>query len=41
MTIIIEILTYLNKKTFEPFIEIIKEGKEIKNNDYYAGSTDI
>jgi hypothetical protein len=34
-------LTYLNKKTFEPFIEIIKEGKEIKNNDYYAGSTDI
>ena len=34
-------LTYLNQKTFEPFIEIIKEGKEIKNNDYYAGSTDI
>ena len=34
-------LTYLKKKTFEPFIEIIKEGKEIKNNDYYAGSTDI
>ena len=34
-------LTYLNKKTFEPFIEIIKEGKEIENNDYYAGSTDI
>ena len=34
-------LTYLNKKTYEPFIEIIKEGKEIKNNDYYAGSTDI
>ena len=35
-------LTYLNKKTFEPFIEIIKEGKEINNNDnYYAGSTDI
>ena len=34
-------LTYLNKKTFEPFIEIIKEGKVIENNDYYAGSTDI
>ena len=34
-------LTYLNKKTFEPFIEIIKEGKTIENNDYYAGSTDI
>ena len=34
-------LTYLNQRTFEPFIEIIKEGKEIKNNDYYAGSTDI
>ena len=25
----------------KPFIEIIKEGKDIKNNDYYAGSTDI
>ena len=34
-------LTYLNQRTFEPFIEIIKEGKEIENNDYYAGSTDI
>ena len=34
-------LTYLNQRTFEPFIEIIKEGKEIKKNDYYAGSTDI
>ena len=35
-------LTYLNQRTFEPFIEIIKEGKEINNNnDYYAGSTDI
>ena len=34
-------LTYLNQRTFEPFIEIIKEGKVIENNDYYAGSTDI
>ena len=34
-------LTYLNQRTFEPFIEIIKEGKTIENNDYYAGSTDI
>ena len=41
LTFIQNSLTYLNKKTFEPFIEIIKEGKEIKNNDYYAGSTDI
>ena len=34
-------LTYLNQRTFEPFIEIIKEGKVIESNDYYAGSTDI
>jgi hypothetical protein len=33
--------TYLNQRTFEPFIELIKEGKEIKETNQVQGGTDI
>ena len=34
-------LTYLNQRTFEPFIELIKEGKTIKETNQVQGGTDI
>lgn len=34
-------LTYLNQRTFEPFIELIKEGQVIQESQSVAGATDI
>ena len=34
-------LTYLNQRTFEPFIELIKEGHKIVEAPQVAGGTDI
>lgn len=34
-------LTYLNQRTFEPFIELIKSGITIKETPQVAGGTDI
>lgn len=34
-------LTYLNQRTFEPFIELIKEGETIKEEQVISGGTDI
>jgi hypothetical protein len=33
--------TYLNQRTFEPFIELIKEGETIKEEQIISGGTDI
>lgn len=34
-------LTYLNQRTFEPFIELVKEGVKIKEQEEVQGGTDI
>lgn len=34
-------MTYLNQRTFEAFIELMKDGKEMKENDVPVGGTDI
>lgn len=34
-------LTYLNQRTFEPFIELIKEGVKIKESNAPVGGVDI
>lgn len=34
-------LTYLNQRTFEPFIELIKEGHKITETQQVTGGTDI
>lgn len=34
-------LTYLNQRSFEPFIELVKEGHKITENHAQGGSTDI
>jgi len=34
-------LTYLNQRTFEPFIELIKSGHKIKETQTVSGGTDI
>jgi hypothetical protein len=34
-------LTYLNQRTFEPFIELVKEGKKIVEAPIITGGTDI
>lgn len=34
-------LTYLNQRTFEPFIELIREGNTIKEKPIIKGGTDI
>jgi hypothetical protein len=34
-------LTYLNQRTFEPFIELIREGKIVKEETQVEGGTDI
>ena len=34
-------LTYLNQRTFEPFIELIREGKTVKEEQEVQGGTDI
>lgn len=34
-------LTYLNQRTFEPFVELIKEGKIIKETPIIKGGVDI
>jgi hypothetical protein len=34
-------LTYLNQRTFEPFIELIKEGKTVVEEPIIRGGTDI
>lgn len=34
-------LTYLNQRTFEPFIELIREGKKIVEEPIIRGGTDI
>ena len=34
-------LTYLNQRTFEPFIELIREGKTVKETPIIKGGTDI
>jgi hypothetical protein len=34
-------LTYLNQRTFEPFIELIREGKIVKEETPVEGGTDI
>jgi|APGre2960657505_1045072.scaffolds.fasta_scaffold89680_1 hypothetical protein len=41
MTFMQNSLTYLNQKTFEPFIELIKEGYKIKEIHQVEGGTDI
>lgn len=34
-------LTYLNQRTFEPFIELIREGRTVKEETPVSGGTDI
>lgn len=34
-------LTYLNQRTFEPFIELIREGKQVTEDSTPTGGTDI
>jgi len=34
-------LTYLNQRTFEPFIELVKAGETIKQSQIVTGGTDI
>jgi len=34
-------LTYINKRSFEPFIELINEGVTIKESSEIARGTDI
>lgn len=34
-------LTYLNQRTFEPFIELIREGKQVVEDSTASGGTDI
>jgi hypothetical protein len=34
-------LTYLNQRTFEPFIELIREGKTVVEEPIVRGGTDI
>jgi len=34
-------LTYLNQRSFEPFIELIKEGKKVISAPEQLNSTDI
>jgi len=34
-------LTYLNQRTFEPFIELIREGKQVTEDRTPTGGTDI
>jgi hypothetical protein len=34
-------LTYLNQRSFEPFIELIKEGVKIQESETPVGGTDI
>jgi hypothetical protein len=34
-------LTYLNQKSYEPFIELIKSGEVLKESTGVTGSTDI
>ncbi len=34
-------LTYLNQRTFEPFIELIREGKQVVEDRTTSGGTDI
>jgi CRISPR/Cas system CSM-associated protein Csm2 small subunit len=34
-------LTYLNQRTFEPFIELVREGKKIVEAPIITGGTDI
>jgi len=41
MTFMQNSLTYLNQRTFEPFIELIKEGHKIVETQIIRGSTDI
>jgi hypothetical protein len=41
MTFMQNSLTYLNQRTFEPFIELIKEGHTIVETQIIKGSTDI
>jgi hypothetical protein len=41
MTYMQNSLTYLNQRTFEPFIELIKEGVKIETHQIIEGSTDI
>ena len=33
--------TYLNQRSFEPFIELIKEGGKVEETDKPVGGTDI
>jgi hypothetical protein len=41
MTFMQNSLTYLNQRTFEPFIELIKEGAKIVETTIIKGGTDI
>jgi hypothetical protein len=41
MTFMQNSLTYLNQRTFEPFIELIKEGNNIVEAPVIKWSTDI
>jgi len=34
-------LTYLNQRSFEPFIELVKEGKKVIEEPIVKGGTDI
>lgn len=34
-------LTYLNQRTFEPFIELVKEGSQVQETTIVSGGTDI
>jgi hypothetical protein len=34
-------LTYLNQRTFEPFIELVREGVKIKESNTPIGGVDI
>jgi len=33
--------TYLNQRSFEPFIELIKEGGKVEETDKPVGGTDV
>lgn len=41
MTFMQNSLTYLNQRTFEPFIELIREGHKIEESPKVVGGTDI
>jgi hypothetical protein len=41
MTFMQNSLTYLNQRTFEPFIELVREGMQVREEQNVTGGTDI